>query len=140
MRISSLSPLRLPKDNPDTTMPDAEARAVYYVDHALLLPCAQSQGNPRLSQAFSQALRQNHENLWFPHILSLEVPLLEEKRGPYTRHPCDLDDYVWSIMTALNSAQSQVTTQAKTLFSSRRFATQNLVFLVLSRKSNGLKQ
>lgn len=62
----------------------------------------------------------------------MEVPLLEEKKRAPTRHPCDLDDYVWSIMTALNSAQSQVTTQAKILFSSPRFATQNLVILVAS--------
>jgi len=35
-------------------------------------------------------------------------------------------------MSALNSAQSQVTTQAKILFSSPRFATQDLVILVAS--------
>jgi len=62
----------------------------------------------------------------------LEVPLLEEKKRPPTRHPRDLDAHFWSIVSALDGAQSQVTTQAKILFSSPRFATQDLVVLVAS--------
>jgi len=118
---------------PDMTMPDSEAKGVY-VDHVLLLPHAsQTKGNLKLSQAFSQAHSQRNRNLWSSlQITFLEVPLLEEKKRPPTRHPRDLDTHVLSILEALDAARSQVTTQAKILFSSPRFATQNLVILVAS--------
>jgi len=125
-----------PRDDhpdPDVTTPDPEAKGVY-VDHVLLLPRAsQPKRNLGLSQAFRQAHTQHNRNLWNSlEISSLEVPLLEEKKRPPTRHPRDLDAHVWSILAALDAAQSQVTTQAKILFSSPRFATQDLVVLVAS--------
>jgi hypothetical protein len=62
----------------------------------------------------------------------LEVPLLEKKKRPPTRHPRDLDAHFWSIWSAIDAARSQVTMQAKILFSLPKFATQNLVVLVAS--------
>ncbi len=119
--------------SPDVTMPDPEAKGVY-VDHVLLLPRAsQTEGNLDLSQAFSRAHNQGNRKLWRSlHVSSLEIPLLEEKKRPPTRHPRDLEAHVWSILAALDAAQSQIATQAKILFSSPRFATQNLVVLVAS--------
>ena len=117
----------------DVTMPDPEARGVY-VDQVLLLPRAsQNDGNPDLSRAFRRAHSQGNIKLWrFLHVNSLEIPLLEEKKRPPTRHPRDLEAHIWSILAVLDAAQSQITTQAKILFSSPRFATQNLVILVAS--------
>ena len=114
-------------------MSDTDAKGVY-VDRVLLLPHAsQTKGNLKFSKAFSQAHSQGNQDLWRSiHIKSLEVPLLEEKKRPPTRHPRDLDAHFWSIWSALDAARSQVTTQAKILFSSPKFATQNLVILVAS--------
>ena len=42
---------------------------------------------------------------------------------------------MWSILNALNDARSQVTTQAKILFSSPRFAIKDLVVLIASESS-----
>ena len=114
-------------------MPDPEARGVY-VDQVLLLPRAsQIESNLDLSRAFRRAHSQGNLKLWRSlHVNSLEVPLLEEKKRFLTRHPRDLEAHVWSILVVLDIAQSQVTTQAKILFSSPRFATQNLVILVAS--------
>ena len=135
--ICSQFPLYVsPKDNepsPDRTLPDREARGVY-VDHALLLPCPQTNGGgSKLVEIFTRAYKMNDPNLHHTlYISSLQVPLLEEKKRAPTRHPRDLEDHVWSILNALNDAQSQVTTQAKILFSSPRFATQDLVILIAS--------
>jgi hypothetical protein len=116
---------------PDVTMPDSRAKGVY-VDQVLLLPRAsQTEGDLKLSQAFGH----NQRNLSLHHSLHisiLEVPLLEKKKRAPTRHPLDLEAHVRSIQAALDDAQSQVVTQAKILFSSPRFATQDLVILVAS--------
>ncbi len=119
--------------SPDVTMPDSGAKGVY-VDQVLLLPRAsQTEGNLKLSQAFRHAHDLSNLNLYHSlHISTLEVPLLEEKKRAPTRHPRDLEAHVVSIQAALDAAQSQVTTQAKILFSSPRFATQDLVVLVAS--------
>ena len=125
-----------PKDkepNPDVTMPDPGAKGVY-VDQVLLFPRAsQTKGNLKLSQAFRHAHNLRNLNFYHSlHISTLEVPLLEEKKRAPTRHPLDLEDHVRSIRSALLDAQVQVATQAKILFSSPRFATQDLVVLVAS--------
>lgn len=75
-------------------MPDPEAKGVYidYIDHALYKLPRASQGNPKLSQAFSQAHSQHNQNLWKSlQITFLEVPLLEKKKRSPTRHARDLD-------------------------------------------------
>jgi len=122
-----------PKDNdpsPDVTMSDSQARGVY-VDQVLLLPRASAQPNVKLSFRRAHTLR-NLGLYRSLRITSLEIPLLEEKKRPPTRHPSDLHAHVTSIRAALEAAQSQVTTQAKILFSSARFAAQDLVVLVAS--------
>lgn len=114
-------------------MPDAVAKGVL-CDHVLLLPHAsQPNGNLRLSEIFSHAHGQNNQDLWRSlHLSFLEVPLLEERKRAPTRHPRDLEVHVGSIVSALAAAQSQVTTQAKILFSSPKFSSQDLVILVAS--------
>jgi len=125
-----------PKDkepSPDVTMADSSARGVY-VDHALLLPRAsQTEGNRKLSETFRLAHNRGNCNLHRSlTITSLEAPLLEEKKRSFTRHPRDLEDHILSIDDSLEAAQSQIITQAKILFSSPRFATQELVVLIAS--------
>ena len=72
-----------PKDkdpNPDTTMPDAEARGVY-VDHALLLPRAQSQA---LTGFSSGSPPEPRKFLAFPsHIVHGGSSSRGEKTGSY---------------------------------------------------------
>jgi hypothetical protein len=119
--------------DPDVTTPDSGARGVY-VDHVLLLPrLSQPQGNVKLLEAFHRTFSGRNSRLYrFFDINTLDVPLLEEKKRAPTRHPQDLEAYVKSIEAALGAAQSQVSTQAKILFSSPRFATQDWVILVAS--------
>ena len=115
------------------SLPDAGARGVY-VDQVLLLPRAtQTEANLWLSQAFCHAHSLCNLHLYHSlHISTLEVPVLEEKKRAPTHHPRDLKVHIKSIHSALDAAQSQVMTQAKILFSSPRFASQDLVVLVAS--------
>jgi len=118
--------------DPDNTMPDSQARGVY-VDTALLLARCTRVRNA--TGSISDAFRKAYENRDFDlfsklDITSLEIPVLEErKRGP-TRHPKDLEEYYQSIFSALDAAQTQVSTQAALLFSSPRFSDQDLVILL----------
>ena len=118
--------------SPDATMPDSGARGVY-VDNVLLLPRASlTPGDRNLHEAFRANTLRDLGIVCSLQITSLEVPLLEERKRAPTRHPRDLQAYVSSIGDALFVAQLQVCTQARVLFSSPRFATQNLVILVAS--------
>jgi len=119
--------------DPDVTLPDSRAKGVYVDVTLLLVRGSQTKGNLKLSEAFRRAYNlRNHDLHHFLDITVLEVPLLEEKKRAPTRHPRDLEAHVNSIWNALAAAQSQVVTQAKILFSSPRFAAQDLVVLVAS--------
>ena len=114
-------------------MPESKAKGVY-VDTALLLArCTRvwSTTAGSIADAFARAHRDRNFDLYNKlDTTSLEVPILEERKKAPTRHPKDLEDHVSSILDALNKAQDQVLTQARILFSSRRFADQDLVILL----------
>jgi hypothetical protein len=118
--------------NPNNTMPDSRAKGVY-VDTALLLArCTRVRNTTgSIADAFRTAYQDRHFDLFSKlDITGLEIPILEErKRGP-TRHPKDLEEYVRSVVSALDDATTQVFTQAGLLFSSLRFLYQDLVILL----------
>jgi hypothetical protein len=122
-----------PKDSnldPDKTMPDPKARGVY-VDTALVLArCTSVRTGTRDSIAATFANRHRDRDFSEIDVTSMEVPILEERKRAPTRHPKDLEDCFSSLDTALDRAQRQVLSQARILFSSRRFAEQELVILL----------
>lgn len=81
--------------------------------------------------AFQKAYQDRHFDLFGKlYITSLEVLILEERKRAPTRHPKDLEEHVQSIDSTLSTAQGQVLTQARILFSSPRFSDQDLVILL----------
>jgi len=125
-----------PKDsnlNPDKTIPDSKARGVY-VDTALILArCTRVRTGTRdlIANTFANGHRDHDFNLFGKiDLTSMEVPILEERKRAPTRNPKHLEDHIDSIHSALHSAQKQVLDQARILFSSRRFADQELVILL----------
>jgi len=84
--------------DPDVTLPDSRAKGVHVDVTLLLVRGSQAKGNLKLSEAFRRAYNlRNHGLHHFLDITILEVPLLEEKKRPPTRHPRDLEAHVNSI-------------------------------------------